>query len=288
MELFLHTLSHSFLDTAKMLPFLLVAFLILEFIESKSSHKTVHIIEKSGKFGPLLGSALGLIPQCGFSVVGANFYSKRIITLGTLVAIFLSTSDEAFLVMLSNPQKIPDLLIIIALKFVIGVVFGYLIDLLFSHRANKSHHDHHHDDDDIAHDHCCYNHSVKEIVWCAIKRTVSVFAFVLLVTFALTLLIELFGEDKLHSLLLTESVFQPLLTALIGLIPNCAPSIILSQMYLDGALSLGSVIAGLCTSAGVGILVLFKENKPLKDNLKILAVLFSISALSGLLIELIA
>lgn len=285
MELFLHTLSHSFLDTVKMLPFLLIAFLILELIESKSSHKTVHIIEKSGKFGPLLGAVLGLIPQCGFSVVGANFYSKRVITLGTLLAIFLSTSDEAFLVMLSNPKKIPDLLIIIALKFVIGVLFGYLIDLLFNPRTNKSHH---HDHDDMAHDHCCYNHSVKEIVWCAVKRTVSVFSFVLLVTFALTLLIELFGEDKLHSLLLTESVFQPLLTALIGLIPNCAPSIILSQMYLDGAISLGSVVAGLCTSAGVGTLVLFKENKPLKDNLKILAVLFSISAISGLLIELIA
>ena len=287
MELFLHTLSHSFLDTVKMLPFLLIAFLILEFIESKSSHKTVHIIEKSGKFGPILGSALGLIPQCGFSVVGANFYSKRIITVGTLVAIFLSTSDEAFLVMLSNPQKIPDLLIIIALKFVIGVVFGYLIDFLFSERTNKSHHDHH-DDDDMAHDHCCYNHSVKEILWCALKRTFSVFAFVLFVTFALTLLIELFGEDKLHSLLLTESIFQPLLTALIGLIPNCAPSIVLSQMYLDGALSLGSVVAGLCTSAGVGTLVLFKQNKPQKDNLKILSLLYVISAISGFLIELIA
>lgn len=264
-----------------MVPFLAVAFLLLELLESRASDKTVHLIEKSGKFGPVLGSLLGLIPQCGFSVVGANFYSNKIITKGTLIAIFLATSDEAFLVMLTSPNRIIDILVIMALKLAIGITAGYLIDLFTSQKHSSHSHHHNH----IAQDHCCYNHSIKEILWCALKRTLSVFLFVFLASFVLTFLIEIIGEDNLHKILLTNSVFQPFLTALIGLIPNCAPSIILSQMYLNGAVTLGSVVAGLCTSAGVGLLVLFKENKNLKDNLKTLSLLYVISAIAGFLIQ---
>lgn len=284
MEILLHTLEHSFLDTLKMLPFLIVAFLLLEILESKSSDKTVHLIEKAGKSGPILGAILGLIPQCGFSVMGANFYSKRIITLGTLVAIFLSTSDEAFLVMLTDPQKIPDILVIMGIKLVIAVVFGYLVDILFKSKP-KEHEHHHHDH--IAEESCCYNHSFKEIATCTLKRTLSVWFFVFAITFVLTLCIEFFGEERLHAFMLTDSVFQPLLTALVGLIPNCAPSIILAQMYLSGAVTLGSVVSGLLTSAGVGVLVLFKVNKPQKDNFKILLLLYSVSAFCGVIIQLI-
>ena len=186
MEILLHTLEHSFLDTLKMLPFLIVAFLLLEILESKSSDKTVHLIEKAGKSGPILGAILGLIPQCGFSVMGANFYSKRIITLGTLVAIFLSTSDEAFLVMLTDTKKIPDILVIMGIKLVIAVVFGYLVDILFKSKP-KEHEHHHHDH--IAEESCCYNHSFKEIAICTLKRTFSVWFFVFAITFALTLCI---------------------------------------------------------------------------------------------------
>ena len=284
MEILLHTLEHSFLDTLKMLPFLIVAFLLLEILESKSSDKTVHLIEKAGKSGPILGAILGLIPQCGFSVMGANFYSKRIITLGTLVAIFLSTSDEAFLVMLTDTKKIPDILVIMGIKLVIAVVFGYLVDILFKSKP-KEHEHHHHDH--IAEESCCYNHSFKEIAICTLKRTFSVWFFVFAITFALTLCIEFFGEGRLHAFMLTDSVFQPLLTALVGLIPNCAPSIILAQMYLSGAVTLGSVVSGLLTSAGVGVLVLFKVNKPQKDNFKILLLLYSVSAFCGIIIQLI-
>lgn len=284
MEILLHILEHSFLDTLKMLPFLIVAFLLLEILESKSSDKTVHLIERAGKSGPILGAILGLIPQCGFSVMGANFYSKRIITLGTLVAIFLSTSDEAFLVMLTDPQKISDILVIMGIKLVIAVVFGYLVDVLFKSKP-KEHEHHHHDH--IAEESCCYNHSFKEIATCTLKRTLSVWFFVFAITFVLTLCIEFFGEEKLHAFMLTDSVFQPLLTALVGLIPNCAPSIILAQMYLSGAVTLGSVVSGLLTSAGVGVLVLFKVNKPQKDNFKILLLLYSVSAFCGIIIQLI-
>lgn len=284
MEILLHILEHSFLDTLKMLPFLIVAFLLLEILESKSSDKTVHLIEKAGKSGPILGAILGLIPQCGFSVMGANFYSKRIITLGTLVAIFLSTSDEAFLVMLTDTKKIPDILVIMGIKLVIAVVFGYLVDILFKSKP-KEHEHHHHDH--IAEESCCYNHSFKEIATCTLKRTFSVWFFVFAITFALTLCIEFFGEGRLHAFMLTDSVFQPLLTALVGLIPNCAPSIILAQMYLSGAVTLGSVVSGLLTSAGVGVLVLFKVNKPQKDNFKILLLLYVVSAFCGVIIQLI-
>ncbi len=282
MEILLHTLEHSFFDTLKMLPFLLIAFWILEMLESKSSDKSVHLIEKAGKSGPVIGALLGLIPQCGFSVIGANFYSKRIITAGTLIAIFLSTSDEAFLVMLTDPKRIPDILLIMLIKLVIATVFGYLTDFFFHTEI-----EHHHDDEHIAHDHCCYNHSFKEIASCTAKRTLSVWLFVFLITFLLTLGVELLGEEKIHTFMLTDSVFQPFLTSLIGLIPNCAPSVILAQMYLSGTVTLGSVVAGLCTSAGVGLLVLFRVNKPMKDNFKILALLYFISGVSGVLINLI-
>lgn len=285
MEILLHTLEHSFLDTLKMLPFLLIAFFALELLESKSSDKSVHLIEKAGKLGPVIGAVLGLVPQCGFSVIGANFYSKKIITLGTLVAIFLSTSDEAFLVMLTDPQRISDILLIMAIKLAVAIVFGYLVDFLFKTKIKEHHHEHEHEH--MAQESCCYNHSFKQIAFCTAKRTLSVWLFVFLASFVLTFLVEFFGEDKLHAFMLTDSVFQPFLTALIGLIPNCAPSVILSQMYLSGAVTLGSVVSGLCTSAGVGLLVLFRVNKPLKDNLKILALLYCISAFSGVLIQLI-
>ncbi len=289
MEILLHTLQHSFFDTLKMLPFLLIAFLLLELLESKSSDKSVHLIEKAGKSGSVIGALLGLIPQCGFSVIGANFYSKRVITLGTLLAIFLSTSDEAFLVMLTQPQKIPDILLIMLLKLIIATVFGYLTDFFFKSEITHKHHEECHKNDEvIAEDHCCYNHSFREIAACTLKRTASVWLFVFLISFVLTLSIEFFGEDKLHAFMLTDSVFQPFLTALIGLIPNCAPSVILAQMYLSGTVTLGAVVSGLCTSAGVGLLVLFRVNKPMKDNFKILGLLYFISAISGFLIELIA
>ncbi len=288
MELFLHSLEHSFLDTIKILPFLLVAFWLLELLESRASDKTVHLIEKAGKAGPVFGALLGLIPQCGFSVIGSNFYSKRIITVGTLLAIFLSTSDEAFLVMLTDPKRIPDILLIMLIKLIIATIFGFLVDFFFKTEITHKHSEEcHKNDEDIAEDHCCYKHSFKEIASCTAKRTLSVWIFVFAASVALEIAIASLGEEKLHAFMLTDSAFQPLLTALIGLIPNCAPSVILAQMYLSGAVTLGSVIAGLCTSAGVGLLVLFRVNKPMKDNFKILALLYAISAISGVLTELI-
>ncbi len=296
-EVLIHSIKHATLDSLKMLPFLLIAFIILEYFEARLSDKSAGLMQKSGKAGPLLGAALGLIPQCGFSVIGSNFYAKRVITLGTLIAIYLSTSDEALLIMLGHPNRWKDILIVLALKFGIALIAGYIIDLVLRSRKRcepeECHHCHHHDDscedeELIGEDHCCNHIGWKPIIVCALKRTVSVWLFLLAANFLLGFAIEMLGEESLQRFMLTDNIFQPLLTALIGLIPNCAPSVILSQMYIEGAISLGSVISGLCTGAGVGLIVLFRVNRGVKSNLGILALLYLIGATAGMVIELIA
>ncbi len=290
----LHSLEHSLLDSLKMLPFLLIAFGILEYIEAELEEKSASLIQKSGKAGPLAGALLGLIPQCGFSVIGSNFYAKRIITLGTLIAIYLATSDEALLIMLTSPDHFLDVLMIMALKFAIGVIAGYIIDLILRKRAKEEecHHYHHHDDscDDeeiVGEDHCCSHTDWKAIITCTLKRTLSVGLFLLAANFLLEFGFQLIGEDNVRAFMLSDSIFQPLLTALIGLIPNCAPSVILAQMYISGTISLGSVISGLCTGAGVGLIVLFRVNRGFKSNLAITGVLYFFGAASGIIIQLI-
>ena len=292
MHEFLHALEHSAIDSLKMLPFLAIAFFILEYIEAKVEEKSSHMIEKAGKAGPFAGALLGLIPQCGFSVIGSNFYAKRIITLGTLIAIYLSTSDEALLVMLTKPDRILDILSVMGIKFAVALTAGYIIDLVLRKKAesHECHHRHHHDDscedeELIGEEHCCAHTDWKAIVKCTVKRTASVFAFLFAANFALGYIIELVGEAKLQEIMLTESIFQPLLTALIGLIPNCAPSVILAELYIEGAISLGSVISGLCTGAGVGLIVLFRVNRGVKSNLGIVALLYVIGAASGIAIQ---
>ena len=289
----LDILLDALIDSLKILPILIVAFALLEILESRVGEKTERAIEKAGKTGPIWGSLLGLIPQCGFSVIGANFYSEHIITVGTLIAIFLSTSDEAFLVMLGHPDKIVDVFIIMGIKLVIATISGLIIDalignkLLLKHRKEHEEHKHEHIEHDD-HDHCCHHHGAKDIAVCTLKRTLETFIFVLIANVLLGFLIYWITEDSLREFMLTDSVFQPLLTALIGLIPNCAPSVILATMYVEGYVSLGSVIAGLGTGAGVGLLMLFRFNKNVKENVKIASLLYLLGAGFGIAVQLIA
>lgn len=289
----LDILLDALIDSLKILPILIVAFALLEILESRVGEKTERAIEKAGKTGPIWGSLLGLIPQCGFSVIGANFYSEHIITVGTLIAIFLSTSDEAFLVMLGHPDKIVDVFIIMGIKLVIATISGLIIDalignkLLLKHRKEHEEHKHEHVEHDD-HDHCCHHHGAKDIAVCTLKRTLETFIFVLIANVLLGFLIYWITEDSLREFMLTDSVFQPLLTALIGLIPNCAPSVILATMYVEGYVSLGSVIAGLGTGAGVGLLMLFRFNKNVKENVKIASLLYLLGAGFGIAVQLIA
>ncbi len=295
MQELLHALEHAFFDSLKMLPFLIVAFLTLEYIETKFEEKSASVIQNAKKTGPLAGALLGLLPQCGFSVLGANFYAKRVITLGTLIAIYLSTSDEALLVLITNPETMPDVLLILGLKFIIALIAGYIIDLVLRSKKTQDqdcHHRHHHDDscDDgeiIGEEHCCSHTDWKAIIKCTVKRTVSVWLFLFGTTFVLGYLIELVGEAKIQQFMLTDSIFQPFLTALIGLIPNCAPSVILAQLYIDSAISLGSVISGLCAAAGAGLIVLFHVNRGARSNIAILLLLYLISTGSGIIIQLV-
>ena len=279
----IHVLEHSFIDTLKMLPFLLIAFLLLEFIEHRAGEKTMNILSRSGKAGVLVGSALGLIPQCGFSVIGANFFADRVISLGTVLAIFLSTSDEALVILMSDPTKFKDVLFLLLVKFVIAVVAGYVVDIIFK-KLNHEHVNHHLQEhhDDHCHEGCgCSCNSPKAFWVNALKRTASVWIFLFIASFGLGLLIELVGEESLSKFLLTNSLFQPFLTGLVGLIPNCAASAIIAQMYIEGALSIGSVISGLCSSAGLGLLVLFRDNKNHKENFIVLALLYFIGVACG-------
>lgn len=263
------------LDTLKALPFLLGAYLLIELLEHKSSEKLTGALSKMGPLGPLGGAALGLVPQCGFSVAAANFYAGRLITPGTLLAVFLATSDEALPIMLSRPQAMPSLIKLLGVKLVSAAFFGVLADFICKRvlklKADAPFHD--------LCDDCDCEH--EGIFKAALHHTAKVFGFLLLINLLLGYAIHFVGEDNISRLLLSGSVFQPLLAALIGFIPNCAASVILTELYLAGSLSFGSAVAGLCTGAGVGLAVLFKTNRHLKENFVLIGALYAAAVITG-------
>ena len=277
-DLILDTLS----DSVQMLPFLFAAYLLIEFLEHKASDKLQNALSKSGNHGIVVGAILGTVPQCGFSVAAANLYSGKVITLGTLIAVFISTSDEAIPVLLSSPGNAGVLLKLIIAKIVIALIAGFLVDFVLKARHVQENEPELQDHNVLCH-HCGCEHG---IIRSAIKHTVSIFLFILLVSFVLNGLITWIGQDTISKVLLTDSVFQPFIAALIGLIPNCAASVMLVQLFLAGSLSFGSVVAGLCTGAGIGLAVLFRANRNWKKNLLILLLLYGIGSISGLMIHL--
>lgn len=277
-------LLDTLIDSLKMLPFLFGAYLLLEYIEHRSSDKLKNILAGSGKFGAFWGSLLGAVPQCGFSVAAANLYAGRVITLGTLAAVFLSTSDEAVPILLANPGSLPMMFKLILYKIVIAVIAGFAIDLFIrmQHREKKDALDAEHEAmHEVCHD-CDCEHGILKAT---LKHTAQIFVFILIVSLALNALIAVIGEERLSVLLMSNSIFQPAIAALFGFIPNCAASVVLTQLFISGTLSFGSAIAGLCTSAGIGLLVLFKTNRHLKENLGICLLLFAIATAAGMLIQ---
>lgn len=266
----------TLVDGLKLLPFLFIAFLIIELIEHKFSKNTEKVITKSGKFGPLIGSLLGVIPQCGFSVMATNLYVTRIVSLGTLISIYLSTSDEMLPILLSENVELSIIIKILAIKVIIGMISGFVIDFILRKKEKK----------EISYDicdseHCDCNHG---ILLSSIKHTFNIFLFIILTSFIINIILEYFGNDYLSKLFMKDSIFAPFVTSLIGLIPNCGSSVMLCKLYIEGALSLPSVVGGLLTGSGVSLLVLFKKNKPLKDNIKILLIVYSIGVISGLIL----
>ncbi len=275
----LHALEHAFLDTVRMVPFLLAAFLALEALEHYSNNYMNRVLGKVGKAGPAVGAVFGCVPQCGFSVAAANLYSGGVITLGTLLAVFLSTSDEAVLILLGNPGSGPVIVRLLLGKVLIGIGFGYLADLVLRNKKEEKH------IEDLCRSCGCSDHG--GILKPALKHTVRLTAYILVFTFVLNVLLEWIGMNTLTAILGRDTWFQPLLTALLGLIPNCASSILITELYLAGGLSFAAAMSGLCAGAGVGLAVLFKTNRPMKENLGILALLYVISAAVGLLLELV-
>lgn len=282
----IEVIEDTLVDSLKLIPFLFLAYLLMEYLEHKTCGKVRNIVEKSGKLGPLFGGILGVVPQCGFSATAANLYSGRIITMGTLIAVFLSTSDEMLPILISEAAPIGLILKILTIKLVIGIVVGFIIDGIskLKNKEKKNETVEETVGNMCDHEHCDCEHG---IVKSAIKHTIHIFLFILVISFVINTIVHFIGEEQIASIVVNMPVLGVMLSALVGIIPNCASSVILTQLYLQNIISLGSMIAGLLIGSGVGMLVLFKSNKHIKENLTILGILYVVSVISGLMIDLI-
>lgn len=275
-ELMASVISETMLDILKMIPLLFAAYLFVEFIQNKSDMSFLSRLSAHRFFSPIAGSILGLIPQCGFSAAAAKLFSDKVITLGTLTAIFLSTSDEAFFILAANPEFLSFLMMLILIKIIYSSAMGIFADLFIRKKSN------------IADMSFCHEHEhLSEIFKCAFIKTLKTAAISLLAMLIINSAIYFAGEKALSDILVSGSLFQPVLSSLIGLIPGCTPSIILSELFISGHLSFGSLAAGISSSAGIGFLVLFKENKSIKTNILILLYCFLSSVLLGVFLHVI-
>lgn len=266
------------LDSVKLVPFLLLTYLAMEWLEHRTGDITKKLVEGSGHFGPLIGAVLGVFPQCGFSAAGSSLYAGRIITLGTLFSIYLSTSDEMLPIMLS--ERVPLALVgqILFCKILIGTCAGFLIDTLGRRHGRKV--EAPHIEELCDHDHC---HCEKGIWRSALYHTAQVTVFIFLITAALNGILEFAGEDALRTLFLHDGILGELTAGLIGLIPNCAASVMVTQLYLEGVLGFGALLSGLLTGSGIGLLVLFKTNHSWKENVMITGLLYVIGTACGIM-----
>lgn len=275
----------TLVDGVKLLPFLFLTYLAMEYIEHKTTAKTKNTIKKSGKLGPLVGGILGAFPQCGFSTAGSNLYAGRVITLGTLISIYLSTSDEMLPVFLSEKVPMTTILSMIAVKAVIGMVAGFIIDFVIRIRKSSQEQDFTSKIGHMCdHDHC---HCDKSIVKSALNHTLTIFAFILVISFLLNTAVFFVGEDSIAGTILDRPVLGSILSGIVGLIPNCAASVVITQLYVEGVISIGATMSGLLVGAGAGLIVLFKENRDIKENIKIVALLYAIGVACGIIIDFI-
>ncbi len=275
-DFFHHVLPHAFLDTLKLIPFLFLAYLVMEAIEHKAEGKAERLMRRSGPLAPIVGGALGLLPQCGFSAAAAGLYAGRVITVGTLFAVFLTTSDEMLLLMLSRGVQPLPLLITLGYKLAVGILVGILLDLLLRLRRKTP--------DPISIDDICERencHCEHGMLLSALLHTLRITAFIFIFSLVIEALVHTVGTDKLAALG-GIPILSHALMALIGMIPNCAASVALTTAYLDGLISFGAMMAGLLPGAGVGILVLFRMNRPVKRSVLIALALYLLGVLFGL------
>lgn len=270
----------AFIDTIKIIPYLFVAFLILEFLEHKLSHKNEDFLRKNKKYGPIIGGILGGLPQCGFSTMASSLFSSKVITMGTVVAVFLSTSDEMLPIMVSESVSITSILTIIGFKVLIGIVVGLVVDFIFKKKYEKEH----------IHDLCSRNHCDCEhdgLFKSSLKHTIKIAFFILIANVFINLIIFLIGEDVLKQFLEGGNIFTYFISSLIGLIPNCASSVIITELYLSNLISIGTLFSGLLTGSGIGLLLLFKNNDNKLENFTILGIVYFIGVFVGLLVDII-
>ena len=267
-------LIYSAVDTLKLAPILFLTYLAIETINKKASSKYLAMISRSKKLGPVIGSFIGTIPQCGFAVSAANFYGKRIITLGTLISVFLVTSDEMLPILLANNASLNLILKIILIKIIVGLTFGIIIDYLLRNKQiisltnNRTN--------------CC---NEKNILAATILHTLNILFFIFVISLTLNLIVKTIGLDYLSNILMQGSIFGPIIASIIGLIPSCASSVLITELYLSNTISFGSTMAGLLSGAGIGLAVLFRVNPNFYTNLKIVAILVTIGAVTGIIID---
>lgn len=294
MGIILDIVLDAVIDSVKILPFLFVTYLIMEYLEHRTAEFTSAIVEKTEHLGPLWGGLIGIFPQCGFSAAASNLYAGRVITLGTLIAIYLSTSDEMIPLFISERVPLGIMVKILLIKAVVGIIAGFIIDLVVHtyHRRKKQA-----DNDPVRigdlcekeHCHCDDEEetTVLGIAKSAFVHTIHIFVFVLIFTLVLNGAFEIIGKDNVSSLLKSSPILSHVLAGLIGLIPNCAPSVIITELYLDEMITLGTMMSGLLVGAGIGLLVLFRVNPEKKDNVNIALLLFIIGTIAGLVMDLI-
>ena len=275
-------LLDGLIDTLKLLPYLFLTFLLLEFIEHKLNKKNQKVLSENKKYGPFIGSLLGALPQCGFSTMAASLFSARVITIGTLIAVFLSTSDEMLPIMISEKVDVLLILKIIGFKVLVGMIIGLIIDLIYRKKhEEKNIHIHELCD----HDHCeCKSDG---IILSSLKHTLKIGLFILIANLIINLIIFKVGEENVSNLLLHNNMLTYFISSLVGLIPNCAGSVIITELYLSNLITIGTLFAGLLTGSGLGILLLFRTNKNMKENLMILFTIYFTGILVGILVDLI-
>lgn len=271
--IYLEILSDVILDTIKLIPVLFFAYLLIEYLETKTNSDKLNISLQ--KYGPIYGGLLGVIPQCGFSVLAASLFLEGKVTLGTLISVLIATSDEAIPVLLAYPKIYSKLLLIIVIKLVLAMLVGMLVDRIFDKRYSQNQ---------------IITKEIEEnssILCNASKQTLKITGFIFITNLILGILINSIGQQQLQQILLTDSPIQPILTAIFGFIPNCAISVIMSQLFIDGSLSFASLLAGLITNAGLGLIVLLEYRVDLKIFSKIVLILFGCASVFGLLIEML-
>lgn len=277
----LEIIMDTLMDSVKLLPFLFLTYLLMEVLEHKTGGRARDRIKTAGKFGPVWGGLLGIMPQCGFSAAASSLYAGRVITVGTLMAIYLSTSDEMLPILLSESVAVGTIIKILVVKVIIAIISGLIIEVIYVNVMKKKEKDM--DIHVVCEEERC--HCEDGILISAVKHTVRIFIYIILISFVLNVVIGVIGEDVLANLFMSVPVVGQLIAAVVGLIPNCASSVVITELYLEGIIGAGAMMSGLLVNAGVGLLVLFRLNRNWKQNAGIIGALYVLGVFWGIVIE---